>query len=141
QEENFAPPAGIDGRPVISAAQWEPLRAILPRLFSSLLPEAEPSGRKALKTIRENLGMSEPSRDALAQADRRDVARHRPPQGLRPGRRALAPERGAALPACLPHVRRRRTGLLGGHGLPERDRMEGPGPVGGYRKDFRDGAG
>src|SRR5206468_11933114 len=81
QEENFAPPAGIDGRPVISAAQLEPLRAILPRLFSSLLPEAEPSGRKALKTIRENLGMSEPSLDALAQADRRNVVPHRPPQG------------------------------------------------------------
>jgi len=67
QEENFAPPAGIDGRPMISAAQWEPLRAILPRLFSALLPEAGPSGRKALKTIRENLGMSEPSREALAK--------------------------------------------------------------------------
>jgi hypothetical protein len=67
QEPDFAPPTGQDGRPLIPPARWESLRAILPRAFTALMPNEDPSGKKAMKSIRQNLAMSESATDAAAR--------------------------------------------------------------------------
>jgi|GEM_PF-1745988 len=67
QESDFAPPAGENGRPLIPPARWESLRPILPRAFSALMPSEEPSGKKAMKNIRQNLAMSETASEAAAK--------------------------------------------------------------------------
>jgi hypothetical protein len=67
QEPDFAPPAGQDGRPIIPPARWESLRTILPRAFGTLMPSEDASGKKAMKSIRQNLAMSETAADAAAK--------------------------------------------------------------------------
>jgi len=67
QESDFAPPAGEDGRPLIPPARWESLRSILPRAFAALMPNQEASGKKAMKSIRVNLAMSETATEAAAK--------------------------------------------------------------------------
>jgi hypothetical protein len=67
QEPDFAPPAGQDGRPIISPVRWESLRPILPRAFGALMPNEEGSGKKAMKSIRQNLAMSETATEAAAK--------------------------------------------------------------------------
>ena len=67
QEPDFAPPAGQDGRPIISPVRWESLRPILPRAFAALMPNEDVSGKKAMKSIRQNLAMSETATEAAAK--------------------------------------------------------------------------
>jgi hypothetical protein len=67
QVESFAPPVGEDHQPIINPVHWESVRSIMPRAFSALSPQSDPSGKKALKSIRESLGMPETARDALAK--------------------------------------------------------------------------
>jgi len=67
QEPDFSPPAGQDGRPIIPPGRWEPLRSVLPRAFAALMPNEEASGRKAMKSIRQNLAMSETATETAAK--------------------------------------------------------------------------
>ena len=67
QEADFAPPVGAEGKPIIPPNRWESLRPVLPRAFAALMPDADPSGKKALKLIRQNLGMSEATTEAAAR--------------------------------------------------------------------------
>ena len=66
-ESDFHSPVGSDGKPVISAVQWESMRSILPKAFAQLRPGADGSGRKALKSIKPHLSMSEAVADATAR--------------------------------------------------------------------------
>jgi len=67
QVESFAPPVGEDHQPIINPVHWESVRSIMPRAFSVLSPQSDPSGKKTLKSIRESLVMPEKARDALAK--------------------------------------------------------------------------
>lgn len=67
QEEDFHPPVGTNGKPLVSAMQWEAMRSILPKAFAQLRPDADGSGRKALKAIKPHLGMSDATVDATAK--------------------------------------------------------------------------
>ena len=69
QQGGYVPPTGENGKPVIDAAEWESLKTILPRAFAALAPNEGPSGKKALKSIRQNLGMS----DAAAEETARQI--------------------------------------------------------------------
>ncbi|MCI0658637.1 MAG: hypothetical protein L0170_16415, partial [Acidobacteria bacterium] len=67
QEPDFASPAGHDGRPIIPPVRWESVRPIVPRAFAALMPNEDASGKKAMKSIRQNLAMSETAADAAAK--------------------------------------------------------------------------
>jgi len=67
QEADFAPPVTPEGRPIIPPNRWESLRMVLPRAFAGLMPDNDPSGKRALKLIRANLGMGEAAVEAAAK--------------------------------------------------------------------------
>ena len=68
QDENdFHSPVGPNGKPVVSAMQWESMRSILPKAFAQLRPDAEATGRKALKGIKPHLSMTDADADATAR--------------------------------------------------------------------------
>ena len=67
QEESFAPPLRGDHQPIINPVYWDSVRTIMPRAFSALSPQSDPSGKVALKSIRESLMIPETARDALVK--------------------------------------------------------------------------
>ncbi len=68
QDENdFHSLVGANGKPMVSAGQWESMRSIMPKAFAQLRPDMDGSGRKALKSIKPYLSMSDAVADATAR--------------------------------------------------------------------------
>jgi hypothetical protein len=67
EESDYHPPVETNGQPLISTVHWESMRSILPKAFAQLRPGTEGSGRKALRSIKPQMKMTEAAVDATAK--------------------------------------------------------------------------